>query len=138
MSSSWSNRVLFSVTQVSGLLGQGSLNHLPLSSQTPAAKCIFESTLLSMQASLTFMLPESATFCGNHGRTRFWINKEKNGILWRQPEALLRLQSPPHVPSPESQIYTQTTIQARRCKTPDLSLTPISKRGLISEFEHAC
>ena len=138
MSSSWSNRVLFSVTQVSRLLGQGSLNHLLLSSQTPATKCIFESTLLSMQASLTFMLPESATFCGNHGRTRFWINKEKNGILWRQPEALLRLQSPPHVPSPESQIYTPTTTQARRCKTTDLSLTPISKRGLISEYEHTC
>ena len=112
MSSSWSYRLLFLATQVSGLAGQGSLNHLLLSSQTPATKCVFGSTLLSMQASLTFMLPELATFCGNHGRTRFWINNEKNGSLWRQPEALLRLQSPPHVPSPESQIHTQTTTQA--------------------------
>lgn len=112
MSSSWPYRVLFSATQVSRLPGQGSLKHFLPSSLTPATKCVTGSTLLSMQASLTFMLPESATFCGNHGRTRFWINDEKNGTLWKQPEALLRLQSPPHAPSPESQIYTQTTTQA--------------------------
>ena len=79
-----------------------------LLSDSSKTKCIFGSALLSMQASLTFILPESATFCGNHGRTRFWKNNAKHTTLWRQPEALIRLQSPFHLPSPESQVYTHT------------------------------
>lgn len=40
-----------------------------LPSPTPATKRMSGSALLSMQARLTFMLPESSTFCGNRGKT---------------------------------------------------------------------
>ena len=133
-------------TQVSGLSGQHSFNHRPLSSQPAVAGCRSGSALLGPQASLTFTLLELSTFCGNHGRTRFWKNNEKHGTLWRQPESLIRLQSPPHLPSPESQIYTHAAIQVALRKDmqshragnsgrqlhPLLPSIPIAKIGLTS------
>lgn len=88
-----------------------------LLSDSSKTKCIFGSAVLSMQASLTFMFPESAAFCGNHGRTRFRKNNEKHTTLWRQPEALIRLWSP-HLPSPESQVYIYTHTDTQQLRLP--------------------
>lgn len=80
----------------------------------------------------------------------FWKNNETHTTLQTQPEVLLRLQSSPHLPSTESQTYTQPTQVGLRNKemenqSPDNSAsslllhpTPISKIGLISECQGLC